>query len=451
MKDKQLKDTAKGAAAGALIGSIIPVVGTILGAAIGGYVGNRIEAKHSIKEHVSTWHSLSKTKFEPVDELGHIQAGRDAEILLQNIVETHYQFRGCHSFSSKRVPTPSKDGKGLDHPFGQASQKTIRTSDNHQPFQSVAKQGGQAEPVGGRNDDEGHGKYEIDIIVVTDKRLYILECKDWSGELFERNGFWVQRRRDGSESEGENLVHWNQKKVDAVRSYLLGLGISIITSEFQQKVMFRNQGLKISSDSIINNPNVVIPNRLIGYLSKQNPQLEPHQRFFSSIISILLEEEVAGKIIDGLFDRLGGDKHKSLIREISKLKTWDHIHLYGSRVITGDIVKYNIFSRSPRTHFNNIGTIKVNIVRNKAIGLVKALTKFGRPIGLDVYDCSGSLSESTVGNPQGTIKILTAGAETNSFKNVEWAKVISNPIQGKPDLIEIPLPFIDKITFGKCG
>src|SRR6056297_968826 len=99
----------------------------------------------TFKEHINTWQKYAKSKTEPKYEDPEVMAGRRAETMLRHIVDGHVKFRGSHCFTGKRVYN-----KALGH------------------------------------------KNEIDLIVVSDKQLYILECKNWSGSLVKRDGKWVQ-------------------------------------------------------------------------------------------------------------------------------------------------------------------------------------------------------------------------------------------------------------------
>ena len=60
-----------------------------------------------IKENIDAWYKYVKADVKPMEEDPEIRAGREAEDLLKNIVDEHYQFRNCHSFSSKRVYNPA--------------------------------------------------------------------------------------------------------------------------------------------------------------------------------------------------------------------------------------------------------------------------------------------------------------------------------------------------------
>jgi len=377
---KVVEKSAKGAAIGGIVGLVIPGIGTIAGASIGAAIGALVGQDFSIKEHIDAWYKYKKANIQSSEEDGQILAGRQAEDLLRNIVDEHYQFRGCHSFSGKRIFNPA-----LNH------------------------------------------KNEIDMIVVTDKKLYVIECKNWSVRLVKRNDKWIQIKEFEEKEHNDVLIH-NVMKKNLLLSSLRGIGIDIMDTDCIQKVIFMNSRLIIESSEIYNNPDVVTPDRLNDYLNNQKTQLEPHQKMFASIISLILDSESSSKIIDGLFSRLGGKDHIKIVQFINEIPTWDKIKLFGTKILSGDIIRDNIYSSAYKVPFEKIKKIKIRILRSEGLFLAKSLLKLGRPIGLDLYDSSGRILLKTKANPEGVIKFIPAG---------------------NPDFIEVPILEVDEIIYGK--
>jgi len=269
---------------------------------------------------------------------------------------------------------------------------------------------------------------------VTEKKLYILECKNWSGQLKRENGKWMQykRQRDGSYKtiSHDDVVEKNEEKRKVLIDFLRSNGIEISDSDCTQKVILMNRNLAIHSEDIYNDPKVIPPDRLEHYLGRQENRLKPHERFFASIISLLLEDETSSKIVDGLFKRLGGKNYKQLISAISGLPTWDKVILHGTKIISGDIRKsdQSIFKSAYGIPFNQVKTIKIGIVRSKGLFLVKSLFSIGRPIALNLYDMRGKYIKGAEGHPDGMIRMQPAGS---------------------PDYIDIPIFQIEEIVYGK--
>lgn len=341
----------------------------------------------SLNERIHIWHSYWRANITPIQEDPEVLAGRQAEDLLRIVVEGHYKFKGAHSFPSKRVPV-------LD-----------------------------------RNE-----KREIDVIVATDKKLYILECKNWSGRLAQRGNQWVQYKRDGTFQENTDVVYDNQTKLSVLRRYLGSRGISVEPDDCEHRVIFMNPHLQIVSPEIANNRYVITANRLEEYLAQQDNRLKPHQRFLSSLIGLLLASENAEKIIDGLFKRLGRGRYQSLIQVLTDLPTWDKVEYWGQttkesvpKIAPGDVISDRI--AVDRIPFPETKRIEVRISRNKVGGLVNAVFGLERAIGLDCYDANDRcILKTEVLDPQATIRFIPAG---------------------RPERVEIPIFNITRIRYGR--
>jgi Nuclease-related domain len=323
----------------------------------------------SWKQRFDAWHKISKTDLSPVEEDGWVLAGRDAEDLLHKLVEENYSFQGCHSFAGKRVP--NLDGKG---------------------------------------------RREIDLIVVTAKRLYIIECKNWTGYLIAEGDRWVQTtERNGqlSRKDHENVLEVNRLKMRLLLANLRNQGIVVKPGAVCQKVIFMNPKLQIRSPKIAESADVITPDRLETYLNSQNAKLKFHERLFSAVIGVLLDDETKGKILDGVgIELVGGEKHERLVQAIRELGTWDKIFVHGTKILSGDIWRnspVNIFTN--HQSLEGVKTIQVRFTKSKWLGFFQALLKIGRPISLDLYDAKGKLITKVDGNPDGVISIAEAGSK----------------------------------------
>jgi Nuclease-related domain len=338
----------------------------------------------SWKEHFDTWHQIRKINLQPIDEEGQILAGRDAEDLLRRIVDEHYSFKDCHSFAAKRVPDP-----------------------------------------------QHKRRREIDLIVVTAKRLYVIECKNWTGTLSIDGDRWVQRSVSGRERLHEDVLSLNTFKMNLLVQYLQDRGIEIEPDRVCQKLIFMNPKLKIASMAIAKNSDVITPNRLEEYLARQNNQLKAHEKLFSSVIGLLLDEELKGKVLDGLaIDRVGGIHHDRLIQEVGKLATWDKIFLHGTKILSGDIIDRsipNLFRKYPKyLTLDRAKEIRIGFVKSKWLGLIKAFLRIGRPIALDFYDPQAKLIAQISGNPDGNVLIHEPGSRDPTPVNLcEIDRIVS--------------------------
>jgi hypothetical protein len=356
---------------------------------------------YSTQEYLDVRRALQSVR--PIPEVRHVKAGRTAERVLKYIVGSHRSFRGCHTFEGKRVPS--------------------RT---------------------------GQGRHEIDMIVITEKKLYILECKNWSGTLrVDQRGKWIHDNEWHHRSvTHEDLVSRNREKLESLLVYLADRGITIAPQECQQRVIFMNPNLTILSRAISGNRNVITPDRLMTYLERQGQHSPSIQhRVFAAAIHMLLEEEAANKITDGLFGRLGGAAHALLLHELGTLPTWDRIYLYGSRVLLGHIIHTDLFADGMVTPHERRGSIHIKLVRNRLLGLVNAILKFRRPVGLEIRDIDDRLVERCDGRMDGQVRILLAGGEKI---HEPWCTMVPNPMPDRPELAQIPMVHIRKIVYGKC-
>jgi Nuclease-related domain len=321
----------------------------------------------SWREHFNAWHTISKTNLNPIEEDGWVLAGRDAEDLLRTIVNENYSFKGCHSFAAKRIP-----------------------------------------------DSRNKRRREIDLIVVTAKNLYVIECKNWAGTLDVRGGQWIQTNSRGKVTTHEDVLNLNTFKMKLLVEYLQEQGIRVQSHQVCQKLIFMNSNLEITNSAIARNPDVVAPDRLQDYLGQQDNKLKPHEKLFASVIGLLLDEELKGKVLDGLaIERVGGERHERLIQEIGMLATWDKIFLHGTKILSGDIINRdiaNIYRYPNRVQINQVKEVQVGFVKSKWLGLAKAFFKVGRPIALDLYDSQGRLLDKTSGDPLSKIRIMEAGS-----------------------------------------
>ncbi len=339
------------------------------------------------QQHFDAWHKISKANLDPVEEDGGVLAGRDAEDLLQRLVAENYSFRGCHSFAGKRV-------SNLD----------------------------------------GRGRREIDLIVVTSKRMYIIECKNWTGNLIAEGDRWVQTNTNGKgqvvRREHEDVLQVNQLKMKLLIANLRNQAIPIKPETVCQKVIFMNPKLRICSPAIAEHPDVITPERLETYLSSQDAKLKLHERLFSAVIGVLLDDETKNKVLDGVgIELVGGSKHQQLLKYLRELGTWDRAFLRGTKIISGDVrmrSSANIFMDS--ISLDGVKSITVRYVRSKWLGFFKALFRIGRPIALDLYNAQGKLIDKVVGNPHGFVRMIAAGSPTEQ---------------------DIDLCQIDQITYGR--
>lgn len=281
----------------------------------------------SLFTRLKQWYQLSLV--QPEHEDASIEAGRQAELSLRQLLDSHFAYQNAHSFLGKRVP--------------------------------------------GR---EGGGRREIDLIIVTLKQLHILEVKNWSGELEDHGQTWVQIKRNADRVEVPNLVSHNSEKKDLVQAYLKKHAIEVPSRFVSQKVILMNSHLKVA-DTIAQLPEVITPLKLEQFLQSQSAP-KWAEKMLCSIMEYCLSAEKANQTLESLCDCLTKDKFQQLVQHINELHTWDRLLLYGTKSVTGDLLKIQTQNLTlDRSKLTAPLLISTGWTRGKKAGFVKALLGIG--------------------------------------------------------------------------
>lgn len=277
------------------------------------------------------WRDLIKTT--PTLELEEVLAGRKAENFLHRLVGQHLKYKGASCYVGKRVP----------------STKFKR-------------------------------RFEVDLIILTKKQIHFVEVKNWSGQLIERNGQWVQMKRNGEEREHPNLTQYNAQKTEAMIEYLQGCGVDIPKSFISQKVLFMNRNLEI--DPVIEADNNVIPYRKLSHYLHHQKGASLSERMIHSLVEVCVNTEKSKIILDGLFSAMDKKTVKQANIALSQLSTWDLIGYYGTRVVQGDILELYIDGKKQAIEtLKSNDVIELNWVRSKVRGLLRAMLN-QKPFGV---------------------------------------------------------------------
>ncbi|NQU21306.1 MAG: NERD domain-containing protein [Candidatus Nealsonbacteria bacterium] len=227
-----------------------------------------------------------------------VATGRQAEAFLQQIVGTHLNHHGASLWGGRRVP--------------------LRRG----------------------------GRREIDLVVCSRKMIHLIEVKNWSGQLIDRGRVWQQVRRSGEIVTHANLVENNLEKRNLVVEYLRDSGIALdgdfLRRHICQKIIFMNPRLRLPY-SISNHPDVITWNSLPGYLDQQAPR-KSVERILCSVIDLCLKSEASEVVQEGLYGSMSARRFKEIESAISRLRTWDQLRLFGTKVLVGDLLKLTIGS-----------------------------------------------------------------------------------------------------------
>lgn len=288
--------------------------------------------------------SVARTAEDP-----EVLGGRQAEHFLHTLVQSHFNFKGASLYPNKRVPA-------------------------------------------------GYCRREIDLIVVTAKRIHIIEIKNWSGSLRIVGHRWVQTNRNGREIEHRDLVADHQDKNVVLIEYLRHQGVrldpKVQAKYLSNKVIFMNPRLVVHDQAITDHPDVLLPHRLNAYLNRQR-RSGFGERILGSLVQWCLDTEAADVVMDGYFDSLTPDKVARVRAAVEQLGTWDTLQYFGSRVEIGDLIHLSVGGDVvSREQIGGRRSCQVRWTRNKTWGLFKALTGTGSLGWLDLPSGARPISPS---------------------------------------------------------
>lgn len=286
------------------------------------------------KSRLEIWRDIVSTTPEP--ELDEVVAGRDAEMALRSMVSNHLSWKTASIYHSKRVPTDSRSPK--------------------------------------------RGRYEIDLIVLTQKQISAIEIKNWSGSVQISGSSWIQERRSGEKVIHEDPLHKNQKKLESLCTFLETQNIRVPKAQISRVILW-NRNVSVPS-TVARRNEIVMHHELEKFLSHQKAS-GFGERFLMSVLELCLEQETSQIAADGFFSAIPARDYEAAARAISQLETFDKIELYGGKVLSGDLLELRTNDGSFRLKDLSSGRIvRVECVRSKLISFFAAVFGSGPMISL---------------------------------------------------------------------
>lgn len=274
----------------------------------------------------------------PADEPPDVAGGRDGEILLKQLVGSSFRFKDAHLLTGRRIPS---------------------------------KQQGR--------------RREIDLIVCTPTMIHLIEVKNWSGQLSVHNGVWRQTRRGGDVVDHGDLIRENLLRRDAVAEYLSDTGIVLdrrfVEEHIVPKIILTNPKLELDRE-VEDRPDVISRRELDGYLGRQS-QTGLAERMFSSLINFCLDSglKLGGAKSQNPLGRIPADQYEKIVACLSEAETWDQLHFFGTKVVTGDVASLRVGHKTYRKpeliELSRNLPIRLRWTRGRFWGLLKALTGLG--------------------------------------------------------------------------
>jgi len=248
-------------------------------------------ADTSWERRLDDWYAMMRVR--PHAELPEVLAGARGELSLRRVMGRHQSSRFGHIFGGKRVPRDP------------------------------------ANPAAGR--------YEVDLIVVTPRRIAIIEVKHWSGTLRLDGDQWVYQRRSGEVQAFESLVAHNQNKVLALRQHLQDAGLDVPGERFSQLVVFTHPRLDLD-ERLAANPNVITLYDLQFSGARFGRGVSGSDVFLARLIERCAKPATASKLTKGLLEMMTPAMTARIAEVIGQLRTWDVVRLHGRRELIGDLL-----------------------------------------------------------------------------------------------------------------
>jgi hypothetical protein len=161
---------------------------------------------------------------------------------------------------------------------------------------------------------KGPGKYEIDLLLVSEAAVLVIEVKHWGGRLIRERGDWVQEK--GREKKVlQDPVKLNQEKLEALKQWLLKRRVVLPPQTLHSLVVFTHPDVLVSHE--IKDLDAVVG--LSSLLDLALAKCAHPKRFFWQ------------KKPTAVFD------FSALNHSLQDLPTWDRLRFYGGRICHGDL------------------------------------------------------------------------------------------------------------------
>lgn len=181
------------------------------------------------------------------------------------------------------------------------------------------------------------GRYETDLIVLTPRRVVVIEVKNWSGRLRpdpDNPRRWTQERRSGEIRTFDDPIAHNRSKLGALRSYLQNCGVDLPARRFHQALVLDNPSLQVE-ESISRHPAVITDAQLDVAIGRGTGV---STAALARLIQRCYKQENAVLLADEMLDVMTPAQQQSARAAIARLRTWDCLTLRGGRVLRGDLL-----------------------------------------------------------------------------------------------------------------
>lgn len=180
------------------------------------------------------------------------------------------------------------------------------------------------------------GRYEIDLILITPLCIRAIEVKNWSGRVSLSGTRWVHARRNGETQVFEDLVDYQQAKLEALWRYLVAQGVDLPANRYECDVVFTHPRVDLAPN-VATHPRVMNVAQLLQAQSRRG-QVPHTSHVLSRIIESFAKADDARKLVDGIFDIMAPALVGAARAAVAALRTWDQVQLHGGRRLIGDLL-----------------------------------------------------------------------------------------------------------------
>jgi len=205
------------------------------------------------RKRLDEWRALVKTP--AITELAQVLAGGVGELSLRETLGRHQSSRFGEVFGGKRVPKDAANASA--------------------------------------------GRYEIDLLVVTPRRIVAFEAKHWSGKLRSLGARWEYERRTGEIQVFDDLAEYNAEKLACLQRYLKAEGLDLPSTRFEQQVVFTHPRIELDQH-LRSHPRIVTVNQLSNALPRVSASISRTAYLLSALIERCASHDTTSKLVDGL-------------------------------------------------------------------------------------------------------------------------------------------------------